>query len=84
MPKKRDFKKEYQNYHSQPEQKRQRARNNKARRKALREGRVKKGDGKDVAHSEPGAKGSTSIQSKSTNRSFARDSRARRKNVKHG
>ena len=84
----RDFKKEYERYHSSTKAKKQRARNNKARRKALREGRVKKGDGKDVAHSKPGAKGSTSIQSASKNRSFARDSNARRKtprkNVKRG
>jgi len=84
MAAKRNFRKEYDNFHSTTKAKKQRARNNKARRQALKSGRVKKGDGKDVAHSKPGAKGSTSIQSKSSNRSFPRDKRARRKNVKHG
>lgn len=84
MPKKRNFRKEYDNFHSTTKAKKQRARNNKARREAIKDGRVKKGDGKDVAHSKPGAKGSTSIQSKSKNRSFARTKTARRKNVKHG
>ena len=84
MPSKRDFKKEYENYHSTTKAKRQRARNNKARRQAIKDGRASKGDGKDVAHSKPGAESSTSIQSKSKNRSFARTGTARRKNVKHG
>ena len=84
MAKKRDFKKEYENYHSTTKAKKQRARNNKANRKAKKEGRIKKGDGNDVAHSKPGAKGSTSIQKKSTNRSFSRTKTARRKNVKSG
>ena len=84
MPKQRNFKQEYDRYHSTTKAKKQRARNNKARRKALRDGRVKKGDDKDVSHSKPGANGSTSIQSKSKNRSFARTGTARRKNVKRG
>lgn len=80
----RDFKEEYRKYHSSTKAKKQRARNNKANRKAKKEGRIKEGDGNDVAHSKPGAHGSTSIQSKSKNRSFARTATARRKNVKHG
>ena len=75
----RNYAQEYERYHSSSKAKKQRARNNKARRKALREGRVRKGDGKDVAHSKPGARGSTTIQSASRNRSFARDKKARRK-----
>lgn len=46
----RDYKDEYKNYHSKPEQKKNRAKRNNARRKFEREGRVKKGDGKDVDH----------------------------------
>ena len=84
----RDFDSEYKKYHASTKAKKQRARNNKARRKALKDGRVSKGDGKDVAHSKPGAKGSTSIQSASQNRSFARNKDASRKtprkNVKKG
>ncbi len=76
---KRDYKKEYESYHSKPKQKLQRARNNKANRKAKAEGRITKGDGKDVAHTKAGAKGKTFIQSASKNRSFPRDKNARRK-----
>lgn len=46
----RNYKKEYQNYHSKPEQKKNRANRNKARRIMEQEGRVSKGDGKDVDH----------------------------------
>jgi hypothetical protein len=46
----RDYKKEYKDYHAKPEQKKRRAQRNKARRKAMRDGRVKKGDGKEVDH----------------------------------
>lgn len=37
-------------YNSSPEQKKRRAERNKARRKLMREGRVRKGDGKDIDH----------------------------------
>lgn len=47
---KRDYKKEYREYHALPEQKKRRADRNAARRKAEREGRVSKGDGKEVDH----------------------------------
>ena len=47
---KRDYKKEYAEYHSTPAQKKRRASRNKVRRKLLREGRVSKGDNKDVDH----------------------------------
>lgn len=46
----RDYKKEYAEYHSSEEQKKNRAARNNARRQAEREGKVSKGDGKDVAH----------------------------------
>ena len=49
----RDYKAEYQNYHSKPEQKKNRAKRNNARRRFEREGRVSKGDGKDVDHKNP-------------------------------
>ena len=82
----RDYKKEYERYHSSPKAKKQRARNNKANRDA---GTYGNGDGKDIAHSKPGAKGSTFKQSPSTNRSIPRNKDAtrkktKRKNVKHG
>lgn len=46
----RDYKSEYAKYHSKPEQKRNRASRNKARRLMEAQGRVRKGDGKDVDH----------------------------------
>ena len=77
MPKKkRNYKKEYEKYHKKPKAKKQRARNNAANRKA---GTYGNGDGKDIAHSRPGARGSVKKQSPSKNRSFARTKTARRK-----
>lgn len=76
MAKKRNYKKEYENYHSSEKAKKQRARNNKANHDA---GTYGNGDGKDIAHSKPGARGKTYKQSPSKNRSFARDKNARRK-----
>jgi hypothetical protein len=50
MGTKRDYKKEYSEYHSKADQKKNRAGRNKARRTALAKGKVKKGDKKDVHH----------------------------------
>lgn len=75
----RDYKKEYANYQGKPEQIKNRAKRNKARAEAMKDGRVKKGDGKDVDHKKPLSKGgsnhksNTRVVSKSTNRSFARN-----------
>ena len=73
----RDYKKEAL-YEASPEQVKHRVERNKARRKALREGKVKKGDGKDVAHVVALDKGGSNkqgvrIESRSKNRSFLRD-----------
>lgn len=65
-------------YNSKPEQIKKRAERNKARAAMVKAGKVHKGDGKDVDHKKPLAKGgsnSTSnlrVRSKSANRSFAR------------
>ena len=45
-------------YHAKPEQKKRRAERNKARRKAIREGRASKGDGTEVDHIGAGRTGS--------------------------
>ncbi len=78
----RDYKKEYDNYHSSEKAKKQRARNNKARRLMVEAGRVRKGDGKDVAHRDNNTRNNSlsnlSVQSKSKNRSFNRTKTARR------
>ena len=68
----RDYKKEYKDYHSKPEQKRRRAARNAARRKMEKDGRVRKGDGKDVDHKDRNPKNNSKsnlrVQSKSKNR----------------
>jgi hypothetical protein len=57
--KERDYKKEYE-WQSSPLQKARRARRNAARRAALKAGKVRKGDGKDVGHIRPNKKGNLS------------------------
>lgn len=70
----RNYGREYAKYHSSPEQKRKRAMRNKARRRAEREGKVRKGDGKDVDHKRPLRSGgsnsskNTRVRSRSANR----------------
>ncbi len=46
----RDYKKEYRDHGSLPEQKKRRAARNAARNAAIKAGKVKKGDGKEVDH----------------------------------
>lgn len=80
---KRNYRKEYDNYHASSEQKKKRAARNTARRKMAKAGKVRKGDGKDVDHKNGNAKdnrkGNLSVKSKSSNRSFARTKRAAKK-----
>jgi hypothetical protein len=76
MAKARNYKKEYANYQGKPEQIKNRASRNKARRIMEKAGKVHKGDGKDVDHknSNPRSNGKKNlrVQSKSNNRSFSR------------
>jgi|TARA_B100001094_G_C18124023_1_gene768478 hypothetical protein len=69
----RDYKKEYREYHSKPDQKKRRAGRNRARRIMSMLKRVKKGDGKDVHHKdgnpENNSKKNLRVESKKTNRS---------------
>ena len=78
----RDYASEYANYHSKPAAKKQRARNNAARRKMMSAGKARKGDGKDVAHKDNNTRNNSlsnlSVQSRSKNRSFKRTKTARR------
>ena len=76
----RPYKKEYEQYQGTEEQKKKRAERNAARRKLLKEGKVAKGDGKDVAHRKAIDKGGSikdgvRVESKAANRSFRRDSK---------
>jgi len=59
-------------YNARPEQKKKRAENNRARRKAIKAGKAKKGDGKDVHHTRgnKGKPGPTRVISRSKNRSM--------------
>lgn len=81
--KKRNYKKEYDNYHSSETQKKERASRNAARRNMEKAGKVSKGDGRDVDHKNGNAKdnrpSNLRVQSKSQNRSFPRTKNARRK-----
>lgn len=47
---KRDYRKEYDSYHGTSEQKARRAARGRARYKAMKEGQVRKGDGKEIDH----------------------------------
>jgi len=73
----RNYKKEYQNYHSKPEQRANRSKRVLARRKLEKEGRVSKGDGKDVDHKNGNPQDNSDdnlrVLSKSKNRSMNED-----------
>lgn len=71
----RDYKKEYKNYHSKAEQKKNRAKRNAARRKVTKKYGKAAVRGKDVDHKKPLSKGGSNkmsnlrIMSRSKNRS---------------
>ena len=69
----RNYKEEYKHFHSKPDQKKRRAGRNAARRKLLKSGVVKKGDGKDVHHKDGNPKNNSrknlAVESASKNRS---------------
>jgi hypothetical protein len=75
---KRNYKQEYRNYDGKPSVKKKRAKRNKARRTLERQGKVRKGDGKDVDHKRPLSKGGSNspsnwrVKSASSNRSYKR------------
>jgi len=77
----RNYAKEYANYHSSEKQKKDRAHRNNANRKLKREGRIAKGDGKDVDHKDGNPRNNSpsnlTVKSKNTNRSFSRRLKAR-------
>ncbi len=81
----RNYAKEYANYQGTPEQIKKRAMRNAARAEMEKRGVVSKGDGKDVDHKTPIAKGGGNgtgnlrAVPKSQNRSFARTKSARMK-----
>lgn len=72
---KRNYKKEYKNYHGKPKQRKERAARTAARELMIKKGRAKKGDGKDIDHKKPlrngGSKGINNlrVRDRSNNRS---------------
>jgi hypothetical protein len=81
----RDYSREYAKYHSKPKQKKNRAARNGARAMMAKEGRVHKGDGKDVAHKKALSKGGLNkmynlmVENKSSNRSFSKTKNSKMK-----
>lgn len=76
----RPYGKEYADYQGTPEQIKKRTERNRARAKLMKEGKVSKGDGKDVAHVKAIDKGGSikdglRVEKASDNRSFKRDSK---------
>ncbi len=75
----RNYKAEYENYDGRPDVKKKRALRNAARRLMEKEGKVKKGDGKDVDHRIELSRGGTNNPKNlkavpaSSNRSFKRN-----------
>jgi hypothetical protein len=78
--------KQQREYNSSPEQKKRRAARNAARRKLMKEGRVKKGDGKDVEHKNKNARdnsnGNITVRDRSANRADNRGTGGRKKKSK--
>lgn len=81
----RDYKKEYDNYHSSPKQKKNRASRNAARAAMVKSGKVKKGDGKDVTHRDGNPRNNSSknlgVLKASKNRSYRRTRDAKKAQI---
>jgi hypothetical protein len=79
----RDYKKENEKYKSKPAQIKAREERNKARAMLMKQGKVKKGDGKAVDHIKPLSKGGKTVNSNlravpaSQNNSFKRNSKSK-------
>lgn len=75
----RDYRREYDKYHSKAEQRKNRSERTTTRQQSNAAGTTSKGDGKDIDHKKPLSKGgsnsksNTRVVSASSNRSFARN-----------
>lgn len=73
----RDYKQEYNSYHSSESQRKKRSSRNKARRLLAKKGKVRLGDGLDVDHKDTNANNNSPsnlrVRSKSSNRSYPRN-----------
>lgn len=83
---KRNYRKEYDNYHGTAKQRKRRSDRVLSRRKMAKAGKVKKGDGKDVDHKNGNTADKSAknlrVQSKKTNRSYPRTKTAGKASVK--
>lgn len=76
---KRDYRRENLEYNSRPEQRKARSERTTARNAAIKDGLVRRGDGKDIDHKTPLSKGGSNsrsnqrVVSAGTNRSFSRN-----------
>ena len=81
--KRRNYRKEYDNYQGKKKQKKRRAARNSSRAAMKKRGKVSKGDGKDVHHKDGNPKNKKAsnlkVTSKAKNRSFKRTKSARKK-----
>ena len=81
----RDYRAEYDNYHSSPKQKKNRASRNAARAAMAKKGKVKKGDGKDVTHRDGNPRNNSSknlgVLKASANRSYRRTRGAKKAQI---
>jgi len=81
----RNYRAEYDNYHSSPKQKKNRASRNAARAAMAKKGKVKKGDGKDVTHKDGNPRNNSSknlgVLKASKNRSYRRTKKARKAQI---
>ena len=71
----RNYKREYRKFQSSTKAKKDRAKRNKARRAAIKSGRVRKGDGKDLHHPNGINSKKTVVMSASKNRGVREKSR---------
>ena len=81
----RNYRAEYDNYHSKPKQKKNRASRNAARAAMVKKGKVKKGDGKDVTHKDGNPRNNSEknlgVLKASKNRSYRRTRGARKAQI---
>ena len=79
----RNYRAEYDNYQGSTKQKKRRAARNRVRRRMIRSGKARKGDGKDVHHIDGNPLNDSPknirMESKKPNRSFRRTKTARKK-----
>ncbi len=82
----RDYKAEYKNYHSKPEQRKRNDARKAARRKMEAAGKVTKGDGKDVDHKSGNPMNNSPqnlvVKGRSANRSYPRTKSAKKKDMR--